>query len=100
MTQICLHPDKLLAILDELSRHRALTNEETDMLEAIISRGHVSRNIRFRWTTTIDRALMTAAHSRGGLKRFCERYGVTDGAARVRLHRLRDGMSRKQARIG
>lgn len=28
---------KILALLDEISRHRALADEETDILEAIIS---------------------------------------------------------------
>ena len=50
MTEICLAPDKLEALLTEINRHRALTDEETDLLEAIITRGHRTTGIRFNWT--------------------------------------------------
>lgn len=89
MQQICIQPDFLMSLLDEVSRHRALSESESMMLEATLQQGHRSQSIRFRWTATLDRQLLQASTSRGGIKRFAIVHNITLQAASNRVLRLR-----------
>jgi hypothetical protein len=91
MTEMCFHPDKVLDWLTEISRTRALKDEETDIIEAIVCRGHKSTGQRFRWTVRLDLALKRASLSRGGIKRFAEKHGMSQQAAYDRLNKIRKG---------
>jgi hypothetical protein len=93
MSEICLHPEKLLGLLTEIGRHRALTDEETDIVEAILEIEHVP----FRWNARLDGHLLTASHSVGGIARFARRHGITPMAAYSRIKRLKDRQTRKDA---
>lgn len=90
MTDICLAPDKLEALLTEINRHRALTDEETDLLEAIITRGHKAAGVRFAWTPRVERELKRAYSRPSGIKQFAEKYGISRNAAYMHLSRLRN----------
>lgn len=87
--EFCLAPDKLESLLDEISRHRALTPEETDMLEALICRGHQSTGRNFRWKPADDRALMKASRKRGGIQQFADERGIARQGAYSRLSKIR-----------
>lgn len=91
MSEICLHPDRLLSLLDEIGRHRALSDEETDLIEAIVCRGHRTAGLRTRWTPKLDRALLRAASQRGGIRAFADKNQMSPMAAHRRLTKLRDG---------
>lgn len=85
----CVKPDLLLDWLTEISRHRALADHETDVIEAIVCRGHQSTGKNFRWNARLDLALTRAAITRGGIKRFADKHGITQHAAHMRLNRIR-----------
>jgi len=100
MTEICVNSEFLLGLLTEVSRSRALAHHETDVLEAIVCRGHKSAGIRIRWTTTLDRKLMQASNSKGGIKRFALANGISEMAAYRRVHVLRKGKAVKLVKVG
>jgi len=95
MTQICVHTDFLLTLLTEVGKHRALADHETDVIEAIVCRGHKSAGIRIRWTATLDRKLLQASYSKGGITRFAETNNIPRQAAYDRLHKLRKAKATK-----
>ncbi|MEW9855918.1 hypothetical protein [Novosphingobium sp. M1R2S20] len=88
---ICLPPEKMLSLLDEIGRHRALTDDETDIVEAIVCRGHRSTGIRTRWTPEMDEALLEAAKVDGGIARHAQKIGVRPMSCHMRLNKLRKG---------
>ena len=98
--RICVHPDVLLALLTELGKHRALADHETDIIEAIVCRGHRSTGLRIRWAGAMDRRLVAAAKSRGGVRQFAERNGIPPKAAYDRLSKLRKAKATKKGRKG
>lgn len=81
--------DRLLAWLDEIGRHRALADEETDILEALVCRGHRSTGVRQRWTPEMDAALLAAAQVDGGIARHAKEIGVRPMSCHMRLHKIR-----------
>lgn len=87
--QICVSKDFLFGLLDEVSRTRALADHETDILEAIVSRGHRSQGRNVQWNARLDVKLMTASASKGGIKRFAIAQGISEKSAYMRLHKLR-----------
>lgn len=90
---ICVRPDFLLALLEEIGRNRALADHETDLIEDIVNMGLPA----FRWNPRTDRALLTASNCPGGIARFARRYGITGQAAYDRLYRLRRRKRREGA---
>lgn len=89
--QFCVHPDLLLDWLTEISRSRALRDHETDVIEAIVCRGHQSQGVRFRWNPRLDLALKRAAITKGGIRRFAARHAISEMAAYKRLAKIRKG---------
>lgn len=89
MTEMTIASSRLLGLLDEIGRNRALTDEETDMIEEIVSQDTTP----FRWNPRLDQGLLRAAGPNGGrdggIARFARRHGITPMAAYSRLHRLR-----------
>lgn len=94
MTEICLHPLKLEALLTELSRHRHLTEEEADMLEAVVQIDAEP----FQWSARLERELLIAAASPGGIVRFARRHSINELAARQKLYRMRARNRRHDAK--
>lgn len=91
MNQICVTPDFLLGLLNEIGRSRALADHETDVVEAIVMCGHRSTGMRVKWTAQLDRRLLKAAATRGGIKAFAQSQGMAQWAAYKRLQKLREG---------
>jgi hypothetical protein len=89
VNQVCVNPDLLLSLLDEIGRHRALADHETDLVEAIVCRGHRSRSLKQHWTARLDRKLLEAAKTKGGVKRFAAAHNLPPQAAYDRLYKLR-----------
>lgn len=89
--------DLAFRLLDETSRHRALQDDETDLLEALITRGHKSTGIRIRWTPSLDRALWKVSYRKGAIRQFARDNGISENACYNRLVKLR---KRKAAREG
>ncbi len=86
---ICLHPNTVLALFDEIGRHRALRDDETDIIEAIVCRGHLSGGIRIKWTPNLDRELKAVAITRGGVRTFAAKHGFGENAVRQRIAWIR-----------
>ena len=76
----------LLNLLNEVGRHRALTDTETDVIEEIVRAESGEQD--FRWTARHDRMLIDASQRRG-IHRLARDLGVSDGAAYQRLARVR-----------
>lgn len=91
---ISVQGEFLLGLLNEVGSHRALTDAETDIIEDLVS----PEPPNFRWNARHDRQLLTAANSKGGIKRFAKRMGMTEGAAYTRHHHLKKHKARKDAR--
>lgn len=85
MSEFCLKPETVFALLDEVSRHRALAPHETDMMEEILAMDTEP----FKWNPRLETQLLTASHSPGGIRRFAARIGVGEIVARQKLYRLR-----------
>ena len=96
MSEICLHPEKLLGLLTEIDSHRALTDEETDIVEAILDIEHAP----FRWNARLDHHLITASASVGGIARFARRHAITASAAYNRLLRIKRAKAAKMRKPG
>lgn len=92
MTEFCLKPETVFALLDEVSRHRALEPNETDMMEEILA----METAPFKWNPRLEVQLLTASHSPGGIARFCRRHGIGNHfVAYQKLHRMRRCQTRK-----
>lgn len=100
MTDICIQSDFLLGLLTEVGKHRALSDHETDYIEAIVCRGHKSAGIRIRWTATLDRKLMQASNSKGGISRFATANNIPAMAAYKRVAKLREGKATTRKVVG
>ncbi len=83
--EICVRAEFLLDLLNEVGGHRALADHETDLLEDIVGMEITA----FAWNQRLEAALMVAASSPGGIRRFAHRHGMTDNAAYQKLSRLR-----------
>lgn len=91
MSQINVNSEFVLGLLDEIGRTRALADHETDVIEAIVMCGHRSTGLRMKWTAVLDRRLLKAASTRGGIKAFATSQGLAQWAAYKRLQKLREG---------
>ena len=82
-------PALLMRLLDEIGRTRALQDEETDLIEILVNRGHRSTGGNFRWTPKLERELMRASYRRGAIRDFAEKHGMSGDAAYTRLKKIR-----------
>ncbi len=79
-----------VAILDALSRKRALTEEESRRLErAIYLADHAPQKERFYWTVQMDRKLMDMRQRGVKFAEIAAELGVTAKSAEIRMSRLR-----------
>lgn len=79
-----------VAILDALSRKRALTDEESRRLErAIYLADHAPQKERFYWTVQMDRKLMDMRQRGVKFAEIAAELGVTAKSAEIRMSRLR-----------
>jgi hypothetical protein len=99
MTCIPVPTDLAFRLLDEVSRKRALANDESLLLEQVISMGRKPKGAHIRWTPQLDRALWQASYRKGALKAFAEKYGITPQAASNRLLRLREKKAARKAKV-
>lgn len=90
--------DLAFRLLDELSRARALADDESIFLEQLIQRGHRSHGIRIHWTTKLDRALVKATRSNGTIRAFAAEQGIGERACYDRLHKLKKAREAKLSR--
>lgn len=94
MSEFCVRPEFLLDLLTEVSRTRALADQETDMLEDIIA----MQTEPFRWNPRLDVQLIVASASPGGIARFARRHGIVNhDAVYQKLARLRKRQIRQDA---
>jgi hypothetical protein len=94
MSEFCVRPEFMLGLLTEVSRHRALADHETDILEDIIA----MQTEPFRWNSRLEVQLLTASKSPGGIARFARRHGIINhDAVYQKLARLRKRQSRQRA---
>lgn len=83
-----------IAILDTLSRKRALTNEESVRLERAIYQAERAPNRdRLYWTAEMDRRLLDMRQRGVKFAVIATELGVTAKSAEIRMSRLR-GMQR------
>ena len=79
-----------VAILDALSRKRALTEEESRRLErAIYLADHAPQKERFYWTAQMDRTLLDMRQRGVKFAEIATELGVTAKSAEIRMSRLR-----------
>jgi len=78
-------PSILMRLLDEVGRTRALLDEETDLVELIVTRGHQSGGHNVRWTPNLERELIRASHRPSGIRAFAELHGISENAAYKRI---------------
>lgn len=97
---ICVTPDFLMRLLDDLSRYRALADDETDLLEALVDRGHQTRGIRIQWTATMDLELLKAASMKGGVTEFARLHEISRQAAYDRCAKLRKANKTTARKVG
>lgn len=103
MSEICVPTDLLLGLLTEIGKNRALAGHETDIVEAIVCKGHRSAGIRVQWTSRLDRKLLSAAQTKGGIRLFAAKNNIPPQSAYDRLHKLRKAKAAQVAvevRIG
>ena len=81
-------PDMLSRLLDDVGRHRALTDEESLMVETLIRRRTQCR-VYVKWTADLDRKLLAVARKRSEVRKFAHRHQMTPQCAYDRLHKLR-----------
>lgn len=91
-----------MRLLEEINRHRALHDDETDLLEILVTRGHRSANIRFQWSPKLERELARASHRASGVRDFAAKHQISENAAYKRLCviRARKGKLRGDGRKG
>jgi len=82
-------PSILMRLLDEIGKTRALHDEETDLVEILVSRGHRSTGLYVRWTPKMERDLQRASYRRGAIRIFAEKHGMTPDAAYTRLKKIK-----------
>jgi curved DNA-binding protein CbpA len=82
-------PALLMRLLDEIGRTRALHDEETDLIEILVNRGHRTQRIRFAWSPALERELMRASHRKGSIRNFAAKHGISEKACYCRLDKMR-----------
>ena len=93
-------PSILMRLLDDVGRTRALLDEETDLVEIIVTRGHQSSGLNFRWTPNLERELMRASHRASGVRAFASQHGITENAAYKRISLVKARREGKLPRDG
>lgn len=78
--------ERIYCVLDEIGRSRALTEDESNLLEYVLPDCDGRR--AFRWNAIIDAALLDAA-DRSEVASFARLIGIKPNAAYQRLHRVR-----------
>jgi hypothetical protein len=78
-------PAILMRLLDEIGRTRALHDEETDLVEILVNRGHRKSGLKVHWTPDLERALMRASHRPSGIRTFAAKHGVSENACYKRI---------------
>lgn len=81
--------DLAFRLLDELSRARALADDESLLLEMIVNRGHQCTGIRFQWSPDLERELWKASYRKGAIRQFAAKHGITEMQAYKRIEKLR-----------
>lgn len=78
----------------EIGRERALTDEESLELEKAIRR-EGSSGVYKRWTMDDNRALLTAARKRGGLKEYAQQTGRSYASCQTQLRNMKQQRRRR-----
>lgn len=88
-TPIPVPPDTLMRLLDDVGRTRALHDDETDLVELIVTRGHRAAGVKLKWTPDLERELRRVSHRPSGIRSFASQHGITEQAAYDKLSRMR-----------
>lgn len=96
---IPVNPDLAFRLLDEVSRTRALDDDESNLLEQLVCRGHRTQGVRVQWNVKLDRALLRASYRKGSIRKFAADNGIPDMACYKRLEKLRKKQAEKEARL-
>lgn len=99
MTCIPVPTDLAFTLLDEASRRRALSDEESLLLEQIVTRGHQTRGVRIQWTQALDRALWRASYRKGTIRQFAAAHNFSEQACYDRLLKLRKQKAARKAKL-
>ena len=97
MSEFCLNPLAVLAMLDEISRHRALTDHESYLLQTAMGQDESTP----RWTPKMETQLLAASRTSGGIARFARTHGFTNHdtvyqkLARLRRRSAQQGQRQK-----
>jgi hypothetical protein len=86
-------------LLDEVSRARALAEDESLLLEQLVCRGHRSQGTRIAWTPKLERALLRASYRNSTIRQFAADNGMSEMCAYKRLEKLRKKQADKEARL-
>lgn len=79
----------MLELLDRLGRQRALSEDESRLVEILVRRtARAAPTFTHQWTQAEDRELLRVQFRPRGVIIFAERIGVTEKAARRRLEKL------------
>lgn len=79
----------LLSLLDEVGRHRALSDSESQLLESVIVKEAKESRRLHKWTPEEDRELRRVQFRRRGVADFAKRIGVSESAAWSRIQVIR-----------
>lgn len=83
-------PVVLNRLLDEVGRYRALSDEESLLVETLILKEQRSSSRRlYQWTSADNRELLRIQHRPGGIQSFADKRGISYKAAFQQLSRLR-----------
>jgi hypothetical protein len=88
----------LLELVCRIEKLRTLHHDESKLIECIIKRERDRAKVRVTkrvWTHTQKTALLTAAKSRGGVKKFAIDHNMPERTAWHMLRNLRNGMTKR-----
>lgn len=80
----------LIELLDRLGRHRALADDESQLLEKLVRQSQATKaSVYHKWSREDDRTLLRVQHRPRGVANYAKEIGVSEYAAWMRLDRLR-----------
>ena len=88
----------MIELLDRIGRHRALADDESQLLEKLVRRERARirpQRTTHKWTRDEDRELLRVQYRRRGVAELAIRNGVTEAAAWSRVQALRHPHKRR-----
>lgn len=79
----------MIELLDRIGKHRALADDESQLLEKLVRGSPGQPSVYHRWSRQEDRDLLRLQHRPRGVANYAAQIGVSEYAAWMRLDRLR-----------